>query len=1015
MLNLKKGLAVALAAATVFTFAPVNSFAAATGTITSDGLTAKSGIDSIDYGAINVTRSISAAATFSDVIHLKEHNDTAYTGSKSRVTAFRITIDRKLKAGSTDEYEDVVQANDNNSIAGTNTKVKEVTPGKPSSGSLPDTISQRVYVVSNTSPTYNDDNTFATLGGADFYLYNVGTSSAKGPAGTVKIKIEALASDDDAQGLDSTTLSVTVPSSDTTFTLQKTSVTTTEGSNVNVPFVITNPTTKPISYLYFTDNQDSVAYVSQSEVGSATTFSDVPSNGHVTIGTSAVYGVLKIHAGTVGKTTIKVHAYQDATHELTGTIAVEVKAGNGKLSVTYSAKEGSSFQTMTFTDNAEYTGSGNYSIRHIDSTSQKVQNGILERGTKLVTETHEGVDYLTGSETPTGTSGVIDTTASSTPYVTTYASDSKANYAKSLVGLSDTERAFVKYELENIATLPSAQTLYSDGQKTVQINADKVTGADITYSLVATNSNTWRDTSYSDATGTQHGYGLENTSTSFNPLVESSTSGSAPVALSSGSTYGEYTKLVYSEDVARKYGSISKDGLVTLKNGDVPAGTNLYVVVSAIPNKEQSDAGQKVSTYLIPIELSVQQPVQFYVSDSKSYIELETRISTGDIKLPGTTRNLRSDEALFLSLKDHKTDKLNIVSNIGDSYIKGSIADDSIASYDDTTRTLTAKKEGTTTLTIKTLSAPDYAGIVTATIPVVVNSLDSSNTLSLVGTSVNKEKPQSKVTATPSVAGTNVVFDRTLYKKDSTRPSGYSYIDTTESGYDDIVISSTGTVTYQKNSGTVYVRAYAQGDATHNPSTWAYIPVNYGQQIVDTELKVDTTPIALNVKDTKKIEATASTGSSISFTSADPTVASVSADGTVTANKTGYTTVTVAATTPDGKTGDSAVITVIVNGAKENVTAPSKVTGLKVKNKKGAKVSVTWTAQDKTVLYRVYKKVGSGKWKAKNVTGAKATLDVKKGAKVQVKVKAFRRDENGKAVWQAGNATKAKTFKTDKK
>ena len=94
---------------------------------------------------------------------------------------------------------------------------------------------------------------------------------------------------------------------------------------------------------------------------------------------------------------------------------------------------------------------------------------------------------------------------------------------------------------------------------------------------------------------------------------------------------------------------------------------------------------------------------------------------------------------------------------------------------------------------------------------------------------------------------------------------------------------------------------------------------------------------------------------------------------------------------------------------------PVKVTGLKVKNKKGAKVSVTWDAQDSTILYRVYKKVGNGSWKAKNVTDPKATLQVKKGAKVTVKVKAFRRDENGKAVWQSGKATKAKTFKTDKK
>lgn len=91
----------------------------------------------------------------------------------------------------------------------------------------------------------------------------------------------------------------------------------------------------------------------------------------------------------------------------------------------------------------------------------------------------------------------------------------------------------------------------------------------------------------------------------------------------------------------------------------------------------------------------------------------------------------------------------------------------------------------------------------------------------------------------------------------------------------------------------------------------------------------------------------------------------------------------------------------------------SKVTGLKVANKKGAAVSVSWTKQGTNVLYRVYKKVGSGKWVAKNVAGTKTTLKVKKGAKVTVKVKAYKKTDAGKTVW-GPKATK-KTFKTDKK
>ena len=91
----------------------------------------------------------------------------------------------------------------------------------------------------------------------------------------------------------------------------------------------------------------------------------------------------------------------------------------------------------------------------------------------------------------------------------------------------------------------------------------------------------------------------------------------------------------------------------------------------------------------------------------------------------------------------------------------------------------------------------------------------------------------------------------------------------------------------------------------------------------------------------------------------------------------------------------------------------SKVTGLKVANKKGAAVSVSWTKQGTNVLYRVYKKVGSGKWVAKNVAGTKTTLKVKKGAKVTVKVKAYKKTDAGKTVW--GPKATSKTIKTDKK
>ena len=62
-------------------------------------------------------------------------------------------------------------------------------------------------------------------------------------------------------------------------------------------------------------------------------------------------------------------------------------------------------------------------------------------------------------------------------------------------------------------------------------------------------------------------------------------------------------------------------------------------------------------------------------------------------------------------------------------------------------------------------------------------------------------------------------------------PSGYAHIGVTDDHYNDVLVSSTGNVTYQKNDGTVYVRAYASGTSEYNPATYVYVPVNYGARI----------------------------------------------------------------------------------------------------------------------------------------------------------------------------------------
>ncbi len=97
----------------------------------------------------------------------------------------------------------------------------------------------------------------------------------------------------------------------------------------------------------------------------------------------------------------------------------------------------------------------------------------------------------------------------------------------------------------------------------------------------------------------------------------------------------------------------------------------------------------------------------------------------------------------------------------------------------------------------------------------------------------------------------------------------------------------------------------------------------------------------------------------------------------------------------------------------DTTPVPGKVTGLKIANKKGAAVKISWKNQGSGIKYRVYKKVGNGDWVAKNVSSSSTSLKVKKGAKVTVKVKAYAKSSSNKTIW-GPKATQA-SKKTDKK
>ena len=995
MKNFKKALALVLAAATVFTFAPVSSFAAA-GDITDDGLTTTKGIDSNPAG-VTLQKS---ASSYSSAIWLKEHDDKSSTPSVQQVKAYRITVERHWNKDDK-KYEDAVNlltsSTDGTTVsvpsstftpgAGKGTEINQTvsdsaiaTYDKLTAADTDNQLSTRTYLVVNTDTAKNPDGKITNKNGAYIAFRSTGKAD-----GVFKVTVSALgAFSDSAEALDTSEFNITIPSGDEVFNLKKTSVSVVEGDKVKVPYTIDNYNGKIAKFEVESDNTD------VAKVTGLTRRSDSSSKATDLAVTKDVDSI-EIQAGEAGSASITVHPLKNDNTEYSAeqTIEVTVTPKNSKLYVSFNGADG--FYD-TFTDDIAYTPAADGKTFPIQSDTATVDN----KGT-LIHSTGLQADQFGNPYTGAANTYATDRIATANTDLTKYASTAIANMSY-----------INNWNITPIAAAP----LNADANKTVKLTASSDAGADISYALVAfdhytdlvANNNKNADGVYQD---TKDFSELKDNALRSNALtkayVTSTPDGKSKEYVSVSGDLGQSTKAVYTEAAAKKLGAIDNDGLVTLKNGD--DGDVVYAVVTA----KKKDV--TTSVIIVPISLHQQSPVALYVASQNYFVQKETGTYGADYEN-------RADYAIYLNLKDHATDKLNIWTNAGDAYYTGSSSNEDIVTYKN--GTITAKKAGTAYVTIKTSSAPNVAGIETAKIKVVVNDKAANNeTLGYQSVSVTKDNPTAKISATSTVKDATIIFDKTLYKIDTNRTAPrlqYRPVNKDDTEFGAVQVSSTGTVTYQKNAGTVYVRAYAAATDKTNPSTWTYIPVNYGQKVVDTQLNVDTTPIILDVKGTKQINASVSTtGAAITYTSADPTIASVDANGLVTANKSGVTSIKVA-TTSDGKEGSSANIAVVVRGnatVEDDVKTPSKVTGVKVTNLKGGKVKVTWTKQNqKNIKYYVKKTVGK-KSAGKSVGSNKTTLSVKKGATVKVKVKAYIYDATGKKL--VGSYSKTITKKTDKK
>ena len=1022
MLNLKKGLALVLAAATAFTFAPVTSFAAVTAN--DDGLTTTSGIDSLD------STSLTLKAGASQEIFLKEHNDKS---SGTDVKAFRITetkVEDKKTAGS---YGNLVtfkgednQANRNlafnSDVTGsavtddttwgngkTDTSVKQYIVNVENMAGKPDTTASGAE---NARTTYHVNGAYVT------FTAESAADVAKLKSNKTTIKIDALGENSaTAPALDSTTLTVTVTTDGVNLEVQAPDQYVGEDETVKVPFRITNNNMNglgKISELYttydpYTDQEGKAsdivnAYVSNYTPDNGTEFKNSGTSINYTnlaSGTN-ITGTLVVKALKAGTVTVTLNGKgTDAEGKASDSVRsasfkIVVTPGNGKLRVTYTrAYDG---QTVTYTDDAETQDRPTSGINRYKSITSKVENGKW---------TNKAVLIDAQRDDPTS----IEHTAT-------------ASY--------ETEAHYGNASEAGEGLLPAAQTLVNGGTTEFDIAASSdVAGAEISYDIVAPVSftdnivkskvTTYNSSNKSDYAATYDYNALTGKYSGTPDGYTNNSADSDTLKIASDLADGDY--YTYTTAAAEKYGAVDKNGHVTLKSSAVQVP--LYVIVTVkSADKTDKTAARKASTYVIPVNTADVAPLQFYAGANDGYTEID------EDEITNTTRNAKTykNHKLYLNLTDKTSDTIQIATNAGSSYVTGTSSDDSVATYSN--GVVTAHKAGTCNIVLKTTSSPSVSGLIIATIPVEVNSDKSTNTLALdQNTVVTKETSRSQVkTASVGVAGSQVIYDTdNLYTPDNTRPNKFRRIKSKESGYGDITVSSSGYVTYNHNAGTVYVRAYAKADG-YNPTGYVYAKVVYGSQdlgAVDNTLTVDKKSVVVKPGETVTINATSNTG--ITVASADTSIATAtntatvatSAAITVTGVKQGTTTIKVSAAADTKSNVKSAEIEipVVVTDANGNVAddvkTPAKVTGVKVKNKKGGKVTVTWKKQNqKNIKYYVKKTVGK-KSSGKSVNGGKTTLFVKKGATVKVKVKAYIYNASGKKL--VGKYSKTVTLKTDKK
>lgn len=771
MLNVKKGLALVLAAATAFTFAPVNAFAAATASktvkdATTDDYKFTSHIDSVNFDSFGLSLSTNVAkynsstkktddlstpaseGTDGKTVLLKEHEDLSKVTNDvgTPVASYKIEISKPLVKDTTNTYKDLV-------VAVKDDDAKTIQDEPDAEWNRSDSNKTATYTVDNKAGAQNS--TTATDWDVNGAYVKFATVNPNATLSTYSVTVKVTAMDA-ANGLgnalDSSTFTINVARNSLALSLETSKVTASEGDKVTVAYHLENNGTQNaagtiVNRFYATADPKDLVSISDDA------FSKAP------VANSNTNGVFTVKALKAGEVTVTIHAdkasgdsHDDAT---TASFVINITAGNGKLSVSCTTADG---YRNTYTDNAEQKSNDSSGIHNVKSRTETVENGKFAISSHIVKV--DGKDKLQSTDS---TKSYIDENLEAT--------DAEADGVTSESAITPSGAATntkLSYAIDQTTGfLAVAKPLINGSNQTLQITASSDTDATVTYSLVAEaykvdnavdsvaggNDNASATYYYNPLT---HGYSKTLDNYSVNRFANANASKPGTVQVATNCGYGD--QVVYTEAAAAKYGSVDNTGLVTLKNSSIDQ--TLYVVVSATPKNATATSGaRKTSTFVIPIEYSDQKALKAYVSSENGFADIEEE-GIGNISATAANK-------IYLS-PDHMKDTLVFDSNVSDAYVTGYVDDkDEKFTYSNgvLSATSNAKNGDKCKLHITYNSAPDVSGYGDFVFNVEFTDKKSTNTLKLSDAAVSKTNPRDKVESTTGVVGSTVVFDTDHYYK----------------------------------------------------------------------------------------------------------------------------------------------------------------------------------------------------------------------------------------------------------